>query len=324
MQLTHSSRMDAPTRTRNIAGTDYVDLSSNYKLLPSSRRTRESQHPQWTKRLVALGVPSSACIYTSWDDDNVSVDSRSSKKRIWIPKSVWNQIVECLPVTPDPGWFKGLVRADGYVNLSIFAGMLGARTDDLVSANLKTPIRRFLTELSKVRPDEPGELYSDGVRWIHPSVADYLATRRDPAFAARVSQWLVRAKKECHGVADEHQAALQRVTSDGSGNEKEVDVRRRLMDTTGGNHSVPVHRASGNYAADIVTSTHLIEVKSAKDITKAAHAIGQCSWYSGFFPGKQARVHLFGTAEGMKECQACEHLARVATMNKVEMTFEVL
>jgi hypothetical protein len=143
-------------------------------------------------------------------------------------------------------------------------------------------------------------------------------------FAAKACTWLARAKAECCGVADEHQVALHEVTAEEKGGDMEVDVRRRLMLVTGGEHSVTIPSGHGTYKADIVTDTHLIEVKRAKDITRVAHAIGQCSWYSAFFPNKKARVHLFGSTEEVEVCQACQHLAGVASRNNVEMTFEII
>jgi hypothetical protein len=310
-------------RKKVFDGKSYINLTQGYELLPSSQRCPGGRG-KWMHRLSTLKIPASACIYTSSDDDSIRVDQTSGQsKTVWIPETVWKAVVKRVPINADQSWTKDLFGPNGYVNREMFAGLVDSRYDNLVPK--AGPADRFATELSKLLPSEPMQMLSNGITYIHPAIADYIAIRYDAVFAARFAVRTKRAREECYGLAAEHDMALHRVSSDGRGTgNKEADVMRRLMESTGGEHSIQVPGATRSYQADIVTATHVIEIKAAKSITIAAHALGQCSWYCRQFHGKLPRVHLFGSSHEIEKCQDDAHLNSLAVQMSVEITFEVV
>ena len=71
--------------------------------------------------------------------------------------------------------------------------------------------------------------------------------------------------------------------------------------------------------ADIVSDGEVIEVKHARAYL---HAIGQVIGYGMCFPGKQKRIHLFGT---VKDREKYLELARsVCKAHDITATFEVI
>ena len=293
---------------RNIR---YIDFTHAHDLLPPRIRSA-SNIPRWGHRLVHLNIPTTACVFT--DVDNLEIVLRSStpgNKLCWLPLSIWQSLIDEQPIQLDTRMFKDMVASDGYVNIRMLSDLLGTRPSSMQSS-----CRSFEVELRKVLHSGMVFKWADGDKYAHPAWAYFFLSQSNKSIAARamllLSQVSSLSAQEIIANIDPPPTRVER------------GVRTRLMQSTGGEHSVVLLAGSKSYKADIVTDSHLIEVKSAKNITSVAQAIGQCAWYGQFYPGKKLRVHIFGSDAEIKRCQDCPHVARVAETNGVEITCEII
>ena len=265
---------------------------------------------RWHRRLSHLKIPTTACIFTDIDNFETVVNSSTpGSKLCWLPLSMWESLFDGKPIQLDTTLFKKMVASDGYVNVTMLSDLLGTR-----SSNIQATCHTFGVELRKVLHSGEVFRWTNGEKYAHPAWVYYALSQSNKSIAARamllLSQVTSLSSQEIIANLGPPPIRVER------------DVRTRLMLSTGGEHSVVLLPDRKSYKADIVTDSHLIEVKSAKNITTVAQAIGQCAWYGQFYPDKSLRVHVFGSGEEIRRCRECPNVAHVAAANRVELTYE--
>jgi hypothetical protein len=234
-----------------------------------------------------------------------------------VPTKLWKAILEGRKITRDdlPA-IPDLIRSDGFVDLGKLCSLGAKRIDDIKESK---PFKKFAVGLARELKIEV--IIHGFVTWIHPRLADFVAFHSSVEFALSATAWMDAAKKHVQGVSHDHRDSMNRIATDNAFRiQKEHRVRDKLQSVIGGDVEV-VGRGT---RSDIVTNDVVVEVKHAKCITSAAHAIGQVVINQKVHPDKSKRVHLFGTEIEVKRCQESKHLLEFANDNGVSITFETI
>lgn len=91
----------------------------------------------------------------------------------------------------------------------------------------------------------------------------------------------------------------------------EKEIQKRLQNRIGGHREVPT---TGGYI-DLLTDDEIIEVKTVK---KWKDGVGQLMVYSGYFPSRKLRLHLFGKCHRSYESCIISNCTRLG----IEVSFE--
>ena len=124
--------------------------------------------------------------------------------------------------------------------------------------------------------------------FVHPELAVYLASWISSKFAAEVTGWLARARKELPGLDAEVHAALFNLEADERTKSPEAVVRDQLAAELCAQTEVECEHGF----VDIVGTFEIIEVKHFRQYK---HAVGQVLAYGLSFENKRKRIHLFST-----------------------------
>jgi hypothetical protein len=146
-----------------------------------------------------------------------------------------------------------------------------------------------------VLPRQLVEMGSGGQpTFVHPELALYLASWISSKFAAEVTGWLARARKELPGLDAEVHAALFNLEADERTKSPEAVVRDKLAAELCAQTEVECEHGF----VDIVSACEIIEVKHFRHYK---HAVGQVLAYGLSFENKRKRIHLFSTVQDMDD-----------------------
>ncbi|GAQ93194.1 hypothetical protein KFL_013530040 [Klebsormidium nitens] len=130
--------------------------------------------------------------------------------------------------------------------------------------------------------------------FVHPELALYLASWISSKFAAEVTGWLARARKELPGLDAEVHAALFNLEADEHTKSPEAVVRNKLAAELCAQTEVECEHGF----VDIVSPCEIIEVKHFRQYK---HAVGQVLAYGLSFEKKRKRIHLFSTVKDVDD-----------------------
>ena len=311
-----------PVNVVEYEGKLYVNLTQMWDFIPLTVNRRKQLHKYdnlWQKCLL-VGISMEHSITCRRGDIHATVHrGKPGQKTLFVTLRQWDECIGYQKKQMFAGIPDNLIRSDGFVHFQKFCSMAGKGAQDV---KLSKNFVSFKTLLEEEIGGQATITTDDGSIWIHPRLADFVASRADVAFFVKVTGWLERAKAMSARIREEHAHALARIkASDGKG-DLEKRVRDRLAEEIDGEIEYPVDSTTA--WIDIVTESELIEVKRALNSTHVAQALGQILNYSYRVGGdRKMRVHVFGTEQELvKSCDA--NLIRLFKDQNIRVTQEVV
>ena len=323
--ITWVSSMFGPVNAVEFNKKYYVDLTKSWNLVPMSdqRRKQLAKYDKLAQKCAVAGISMESAITCKRGDIRDPTGYLTpGRKTIFVELRQWDERMGYAAKTLNTQALPSQLVSDedGYVHLQRLCSMAGRPADAIKSSPVFIRFKELLEAdiaCSAMRTS------NDGSTWIHPRLADFVASKTNIPFFVKVTGWLEYAKTISFAVREEHTRALSQIEADGSKDHLEHDVRDRLASELGGGIEVPVDDIASGYV-DIVTEHEIIEVKRAINITHAAQAFGQLLNYK-YRSGstKAMRVHLFGTEHELEKC--CDKiLLRMFDEVNVRVTQEVV